>query len=57
MDTPGFGSLYLEELEPEQLKYYFPEFTRHSGACRFGDDCVHIGEPVCGVKEAGYNGK
>ncbi len=52
MDTPGFGSLYLEELEPEQLKYYFPEFTRHSGACRFGDDCVHIGEPVCGVKEA-----
>ena len=26
MDTPGFSSLYLEEIEPELLKYYFPEF-------------------------------
>ncbi|MCI8660458.1 MAG: ribosome small subunit-dependent GTPase A [Lachnospiraceae bacterium] len=52
MDTPGFSSLYLEELEAGQLKYCFPEFSGHSAACRFGDGCVHVGEPVCGVKEA-----
>lgn len=52
MDTPGFSSLYLEELEAGQLKYYFSEFAPYGEGCRFGDDCVHVGEPVCGVKEA-----
>lgn len=52
MDTPGFSSMYLEELEAGQLRYYFPEFAACGSGCRFGADCVHIGEPVCGVKEA-----
>lgn len=52
MDTPGFSSMYIEEMEPEQLKYYFHEFEPYEGACRFQADCVHIGEPVCGVKDA-----
>lgn len=52
MDTPGFSSMYLEELEAGQLKYYFPEFDGCEDGCRFGADCVHIGEPVCGVKQA-----
>lgn len=52
MDTPGFSSMYLEELEAGQLKYYFPEFDGCEEGCRFGADCVHIGEPVCGVKQA-----
>ena len=26
MDTPGFSSLFLENIEKEDLKYYFPEF-------------------------------
>lgn len=52
MDTPGFSSMYLEELEAGQLKYCFPEFEGLEGGCRFGADCVHIGEPVCGVKQA-----
>ncbi len=52
MDTPGFSSMYIEELEPEQLKYYFPEFEAYESDCRFLADCVHIGEPVCGVKAA-----
>ena len=52
MDTPGFSSLYLGELLARELKYYFPEFSSYEAVCRFGDDCVHIGEPDCGVKEA-----
>ena len=52
MDTPGFSSMYLEEIEPEKLKYYFPEFEAFESECRFLADCVHVGEPVCGVKAA-----
>lgn len=57
MDTPGFSSMYIEEMEPEQLKYYFPEFEPYTAECRFQADCVHIGEPVCGVKKALQEGK
>ncbi len=52
MDTPGFSSLCLEELEAVRLKDYFPEFYNYKEECRFGEDCVHVGEPVCGVKAA-----
>lgn len=56
-DTPGFSSMYLEEIESGKLKYYFPEFEPFADACRFQADCVHIGEPVCGIKDALENGK
>lgn len=52
MDTPGFSSMYLEDIEAGNLKYYFPEFDAYEAECRFQADCVHIGEPVCGVKAA-----
>ncbi len=51
MDTPGFSSMYMEDMEPEELKDCFPEFARHEENCRFLG-CVHVGEKVCGVKEA-----
>lgn len=57
MDTPGFSSMYLEELEAGDLKEYFPEFESFGDGCRFGADCVHIGEPVCGVKTAVEQGR
>lgn len=57
MDTPGFSSMYLEEMEAGELKEYFPEFEGFGSGCRFGADCVHVGEPVCGVKEAVEQGK
>ncbi len=57
MDTPGFSSLYLGVMEAGRLKYCFPEFSLYSGDCRFGEDCVHVGEPVCGVKEAVTHGQ
>ena len=51
MDTPGFSSLYVNDYEKEDLKYFFPEFRKPGAHCRYGD-CVHINEPTCGVKEA-----
>ena len=56
MDTPGFTSLYLQDIEPEQLKDYFAEFGPYEGKCRF-NGCVHIHEPDCAVKEALAQGK
>ena len=51
MDTPGFSSLYTNEFEKEELKYYFTEFEQYEGQCRF-QGCDHVHEPGCAVKEA-----
>ncbi len=51
LDTPGFSSLGLFDLEKEDLASFYPEFTEYEKYCRFGG-CSHIAEPVCGVREA-----
>lgn len=56
MDTPGFTSLYLQDIAPEQLKDYFAEFEPYEGKCRF-NGCSHIHEPDCAVKAALENGE
>ena len=56
MDTPGFSSLYTNEFEKEELKYYFTEFSEYEGMCRFLG-CDHIHEPGCAVKQALDEGK
>lgn len=56
MDTPGFTSLSVDEMEKEELKEYYPEFAEYEPFCKFGG-CVHISEPVCGVKDALEEGK
>lgn len=56
MDTPGFSSLSLFDMEKEALAGFYPEFEAFTGACRFRG-CVHINEPVCGVKAALSEGK
>lgn len=56
MDTPGFSSMYLEDMQAEDLKEFFPEFEDYTGGCKF-QGCVHIGEKVCGVKQAVGEGK
>ena len=56
MDTPGFSSLYTNEFEKEELKYYFTEFSEYEGQCRFLG-CDHIHEPGCAVKQALDEGK
>lgn len=48
-DSPGFTSLSLDFLKPEDLQHYFREFKDSLGKCRFAD-CAHIHEPDCAVK-------
>ena len=56
MDTPGFSSFYLPEMEKEELQDCYPEFAAFEPYCRF-QGCSHISEPDCGVKEALSEGK
>lgn len=51
MDTPGFSSLYVNDYEKEDLKYFFPEFRKYEGMCKF-NGCDHVHEPGCAVKAA-----
>ena len=51
MDTPGFSSLYIDQMEKEELKEYFSEFREYEDMCRF-IGCAHINEPDCAVKQA-----
>lgn len=56
LDTPGFTSLQLEGIDPNDLQYYFPEFKSYLGACKFRG-CTHLHEPGCQIKEALEKGK
>ncbi len=56
LDTPGFSSLYLENLDWEELGRFFPEFEPYADGCRF-QGCMHMSEPDCKVKEALENGE
>lgn len=51
LDTPGFSSLGLFNIEKEELAGFYPEFAGYEKYCRFGG-CSHISEPICGVKDA-----
>ncbi len=48
-DTPGFSSIDLG-MPAEELKNCFREFHESAKECRF-NDCLHIDEPQCKVKE------
>ena len=51
MDTPGFSSVMIPEMEKESLDDCFPEFHDLIPDCRF-QECAHIHEPDCAVKNA-----
>lgn len=51
VDTPGFSSLDLGEIDETNLASYFPEFDEYMEECRF-ISCFHVNEPDCSVKEA-----
>ena len=56
VDTPGFSSLLLFDLEKEELAQYYYEFSEYESECKF-IGCSHTHEPVCGVKLALDDGK
>lgn len=56
LDTPGFSSLGLFDLDKEKLADYYPEFAVHEKYCKFAG-CSHVSEPVCGVRDAVEEGE
>lgn len=56
MDTPGFSSIWIDQFEKEELRNYFMEFLEFEPQCKF-QGCLHINEPICGVKNALQEGK
>lgn len=56
LDTPGFSSLGLFDLEKEELAAFYGEFIPFEQYCKFGG-CSHINEPVCGIRDAVEEGR
>lgn len=54
MDTPGFTSYDIIDIEAEELSDYYPEFSSYVN-CRF-QPCSHTHEPDCSVKQAVASG-
>lgn len=51
IDTPGIKELGLVEMEKSEISHYFPEMRERLNQCRF-NNCLHLNEPGCAVKEA-----
>jgi ribosome biogenesis GTPase len=56
IDTPGIKSLAFNHLTEVDIAHNFLEFFRASKDCRF-NDCLHMNEPNCAVKERIENGE
>ncbi len=55
IDTPGVKEFGIIDMAREELSGYFPEMRRVMNECRF-NNCVHIDEPGCAVKESVEDG-
>jgi len=54
-DTPGFGEVGVWGVRAADVDQCFPEFEALGVACRF-EDCVHLVEPDCAVRESVESG-
>ncbi|WP_108866449.1 ribosome small subunit-dependent GTPase A [Aquimarina aquimarini] len=56
IDTPGIKGFGVVDMDKEELGDYFPEFFELKSECKF-NNCLHINEPKCAVKQALDNGE
>lgn len=56
VDTPGFSTFDISEIESKELDKYFKEFVPEIENCEYVG-CSHIKEPICGIKQAIEIGK
>ena len=56
VDTPGFSTFDINEIESRDLTQYFIEFTQYIDQCEY-QGCSHIKEENCGIKKALDEGK
>ncbi|NDE10308.1 MAG: ribosome small subunit-dependent GTPase A [Chitinophagia bacterium] len=55
IDTPGIRELGLVDIPKHELSHYFPEMRTLINQCHF-NNCMHINEPDCAVKDAVNSG-
>jgi ribosome biogenesis GTPase len=55
-DTPGFSSLYFRDMDIDYLSKSLRFLKDYYHDCRF-DNCLHLDEPECAVKNAVYHQK
>ncbi len=51
IDTPGIRAFGIVDLDKAVLSHYFPEMRALMSECKF-NNCLHMNEPKCAVKEA-----
>jgi ribosome biogenesis GTPase / thiamine phosphate phosphatase len=56
IDTPGMREFGLVDITRPELSGYFPEMRVLAGQCQF-NNCVHMDEPGCVVKQAVREGR
>jgi len=56
IDTPGMREFGLVDVSKQELSHYFPEMRARLNKCQF-NNCLHMNEPGCAVKEAVANGE
>lgn len=56
IDTPGMREFGLVDISKQELSHYFPEMRELINDCQF-NNCLHVNEPGCAVKEAVIEGK
>ncbi len=55
IDTPGMREFGLVNISKAELSHYFPEMRDRLNDCQF-NNCLHMNEPGCAIKEAVVNG-
>ncbi len=56
IDTPGMREFGLVDIQKQEVSHYFPEMRDRLKNCQF-NNCLHVNEPGCGIKEAVRNGE
>jgi ribosome biogenesis GTPase len=54
IDTPGMREFGLVDISKQEVSHYFPEMRVRLNNCQF-NNCLHIDEPGCAIKEAVSN--
>lgn len=56
IDLPGMKKVDFIDIHKDEARFYFTEFNAFAENCKF-NDCLHLSEHKCGVKNAVENGE
>jgi ribosome biogenesis GTPase len=56
IDTPGIKGFGVVDFDTQEISHFFPEIFKVSSSCKY-NNCLHINEPKCAVKEAVEHGE